>query len=66
MAYIADIDAVRRQANGQNYFGESQECVSAVKHFCADPQTALWRKGGAGEEQPKSQSWYGHRHFRQQ
>ena len=45
MAYIADIDAVRRQANGQNYFGESQECVAAVKYFCAAPQTALWRKG---------------------
>jgi len=46
MAYIArSIADVKAKANGQRHYGESQECVAAVKHFCNARQTALWRKG---------------------
>jgi len=46
MAYIAkNIEEVKKKANGLQYFGESKECVAAVKFFCKAPQTALWRKG---------------------
>jgi len=47
MAYIArmTITALKAEANGQKHFGESTECVAAVKHFCNAPQTSRWRKG---------------------
>jgi len=46
MAYIAEnIDEVIKKANGTQHFGESRECLAAVKFFCKAPQTVLWRKG---------------------
>jgi len=45
MAYVADINEVKLAGNGKNYYGESQHCVAAVKHFCKAPQTLLWKKG---------------------
>ena len=47
MSYIADIETVRTNGNGRSHFGESKECVAAVKYFTGAPQTALWRKGTA-------------------
>jgi len=46
MAYVAEnIKAVEKQANGQQHYGESNQCVAAVKQFCRAPQTPLWSKG---------------------
>jgi hypothetical protein len=49
MAYIADISVVRAasevKAAEQRHYGESKECVAAVKHFCNAPQTSRWSKG---------------------
>jgi len=32
-------------ANGTQHYGESKECVAAVKWFCGAPQTLHWIKG---------------------
>jgi len=45
MPYAADIDTVKTNANKGSHFGESQECVAAVKHFAKAPQTGQWKKG---------------------
>jgi len=46
MAYVAgDIKAVEKLANGTQHYGESKECVAAVKFFCGAPQTLHWTKG---------------------
>jgi len=47
MAYTApySTETLKKEANGEKYFGESRHCVAAVKHFCRAPQTSLWRKG---------------------
>lgn len=45
MPYVANVDTVQASGNGEKYYGESQECVAAVKHFAKAPQTALWKKG---------------------
>ena len=45
MAYIASMETVRSQGNGSRYFGESRECVAAVKHFGKAPATRYWIQG---------------------
>jgi len=47
MAYVASITlaALEKAANGQRWYGESKECVAAVKYFCNAPQTSGWIKG---------------------
>jgi len=40
MAYVAsDIKAVEKLTNRTQHYGESKECVAAVKFFCGAPQT---------------------------
>ncbi len=53
MPYLADIKVVKEEADAnkllaegqKKYFGESQQCVAAVKHFAGAPETSLWKAG---------------------
>jgi len=46
MAYVAgNITVVKVAANGQRYYGESEHCVDAVKHFCHASHASGWPKG---------------------
>lgn len=45
MPYLASIATVRTEGDGSRYFGESSECVAAVKYFAKAPRTPFWKKG---------------------
>jgi len=44
MAYVADTEKALKAVGKQSHYGESKQCVAAVKHFCRAPQTLHWRK----------------------
>jgi len=45
MAYVADTEEALEAVGKQSHYGESRQCVAAVKYFCGAPQTLHWRKG---------------------